>query len=115
MSLLIKRLPDIEPTGACRIYIGKGFVTLVDPKVFKQIGHFRWFAKKSKSGWYAVRKHTIGGKTLYIRLHREITCCPYGLEVHHKNWNALDNRLCNLQIVTHAEHCRMRRYHSKAG
>lgn len=109
MTLQIKRIPRVNPEGACRIYIGKGLFAIVDPNDFKRLAHYRWFAKRSKSGWYAVRKHTIGGKTLYVRMHREITCAPYGLQVHHINSNTLDNRKRNLQLVTPKEHAQLRK------
>lgn len=111
VTLLIKRIPDIEPTGACRIYIGKGLCTLVDPDDFKRYAHLRIFAKRSKSCWYAIRKHTIGGKTLYIKLHREITACPRELETHHINFNSLDNRKRNLENLTPTEHARLHAAH----
>lgn len=38
-----------------------------------------------------------------IRMHRLITNCPDNLEPNHKNFNTLDNRKENLEIVTHKE------------
>ena len=101
---VIKRISPENPIGACRIYIGKGMFTVVDPDDFKRYAHLHVFAKRSSRGWYAVRKHIIAGKTHYIRLHREIACAPYGLQVHHINRNTLDNRKRNLMLVTPADH-----------
>ena len=39
-----------------------------------------------------------------ILLHRYITNCPKEMVVHHINLNPLDNRKCNLKIMTISEH-----------
>ena len=44
-----------------------------------------------------------------IRMHRLILNCPDDLEPNHKNYNTLDNRKENLEIVTHQENMAKRR------
>ena len=44
-----------------------------------------------------------------IRMHRLVTNCPDELEPNHKNYNTLDNRKENLEIVTHKENMMKRR------
>lgn len=42
-------------------------------------------------------------------MHRLVTNCPDELEPNHKNYNTLDNRKENLEIVTHKENMMKRR------
>lgn len=83
-----------------RIVLRGGQVTLVDQDTVEKYSRYVWFLRKSNATWYVVRKTQVNGHTRYIRLHREITGCPHGLEVHHVNRNPLDNRLCNLLVCT---------------
>lgn len=66
---------------------------------FYKIKDFTWWAKYSKWGYYAVA--TIGDKK--VRLHRMIVNCPDGMQVDHINGNTLDNRKCNLRVVTNQQ------------
>ena len=57
-----------------------------------------------KYGYYIC--HRYNNKVLgsgCIKLHRFITDCPREKEVDHINNDTLDNRKCNLRIVTHFE------------
>lgn len=44
-----------------------------------------------------------------IRMHRLLIDCPDNLEPNHKNFNTLDNRKENLEVVTHKENMEKRR------
>lgn len=105
MRVLVSESQDPLVDGY-KIYIGKGMFAKVSPCDYKHLCRHRWFAQKSKSGWYAVRRYTVGGKTYYNRMHREITSCPPHLEPHHRNGDTLDNRRCNLELVPHNKHPR---------
>ena len=65
------------------------------------------FAAIRAYNWY--RNYNDPEKPLYIinhlgkKLHDYLVDCPKGLEVDHINLNTLDNRLCNLRIVTHQQ------------
>ena len=50
--------------------------------------------------FYVTLCKTVKGKTFRKLLHRVLTSCPDGLVVDHINGNPLDNRKCNLRIVT---------------
>ena len=58
--------------------------------------------------WYR-NYNDPAGKTLYItdrrgrKLHYYLTDCPKGYEVDHISLDTLDNRSCNLRIVTHQQ------------
>jgi len=86
------------------IPLGEFQFALVDPDDFERLRKYRWFAKKSKYNWYAVRRVRRNGRDRLIRMHREITNCPAGLQVHHRNGDGLDNRKCNLLVCRPGVH-----------
>ena len=75
-----------------------GTVFLFDRDKFDTISAFNWY-----------RNYNDPEKPLYItnsfgkKLHDYLVDCPKGLEVDHINLNTLDNRMCNLRIVTHQQ------------
>lgn len=58
-----------------------------------------WYALRKDNGIY-VHGSTQNGTML---LHRVVINAEKGFDVDHINRNPLDNRFCNLQVVTHAE------------
>lgn len=78
--------------------LSDGTVFLFDRDKFDAISAYNWY-----------RNYNDPEKPLYIincfgkRLHDYLVDCPKGLEVDHINLNTLDNRLCNLRIVTHQQ------------
>ena len=67
---------------------------------------------KNNSGYmlYGVRKHAQTGKKTY-HVHRFVWECfngniPKGKVIDHINNDKEDNRLCNLQLVTHQQNCK---------
>lgn len=76
---------------------------LIDTEDIKKINNIKWnlnYNSKMKN-FYAIgneRKPAKERKT--IRLHRLILDCPKGFVIDHINRNPLDNRKCNLRIVT---------------
>jgi hypothetical protein len=66
----------------------------------------RWF--KMRSG-YIVRGKRDGTVKRTLLLHREIMCPPEGMDVDHINHNTLDNRRCNLRIVTRQQNAQNNR------
>lgn len=102
--MLVQRTPPAEVLDQTRIPLSHGFYALVDPKDYIWLSRWRWKAKRSNYGWYAVRVWRFRGREYLIRMHREITGCPQGLETHHINHRTLDNRRSNLENLTPAEH-----------
>ncbi len=80
------------------IVLTNGAVALVDDEDYERLSRVRWCQKLG----YA--QGSLDGKS--ISMHAAILDCPPGLERDHINHNRLDNRRCNLRLVTHAENCR---------
>lgn len=77
--------------------------TLVDEEDYEKFNKFIWHRNDKKCGKlvYVVRSYyRSDGKKRSLVLHREIMNCPEGMFVDHINHNTLDNRKCNLRIVT---------------
>lgn len=63
-------------------------------------------------GYQMVVLHRNNGKGTSFRVHGLVSEAflgprPKGLEVHHKNGRRTDNRLCNLEYVTHRQNIRL--------
>lgn len=82
--------------------------TLVSLDDFERVGRLRWY--KGNHG-YAVRKPWNGGRPFQELLHRVVCGLGRGDErqVDHLNRNRLDNRRCNLEVVTREENFRRAR------
>lgn len=66
-------------------------------------------ARPTKLGYNLIKLYK-NGKTQDIPIHRLVANCfirtvRKGEDVHHKNSIKNDNRLCNLEILTHRENC----------
>lgn len=89
------------------IFLTKEKVALVSREDYPKLAPFKWQAQyNSHSGkWYACR--FAQRKKIYM--HREITGCPSGFVVDHKNGDGLANWRGNLRVVTaafNAANCR---------
>ena len=106
MKLLIKR-PEL-PKDAYFVKVAGGGYTIIDKSAWVLVTRHKWKLHKSSSRYYVVRAVVHNRKETLIFLHRWLTHCPDGMQVHHMNGNALDNRRCNLLIVTPDQNRRMR-------
>lgn len=94
-----------------QIKLTQGLSALVDAEDFERVSAFKWCASRESNGrkWYAIRREYERGtgKRTKIRLHRFILGLGSGRDcervVDHLNGDTLDNRKCNLEIVTHLE------------
>ncbi len=79
-------------------------VSLLDDIDFEKASQFKWYARKdSKYAFYAQRKFNIDGTWKNIMLHRYLLNPPADMYIDHINHDGLDNRRCNLRIVTHSQ------------
>jgi len=98
MKVLVKR-PKL-PKGASFVKVAGGGYTIVDTSAYTLVKRVKWKLHRSKCNFYVVRAIVRKGKEKLIWLHRWLTHCPDDKQVHHMNGNTLDNRRCNLMIVT---------------
>ena len=77
----------------------------VDIEDLAKVSHFKWCAKRSGNRYYAVAYIKGGGRRCnkQISMHRLILNYYGPMDVDHINGNQLDNRKCNLRIVTRSQ------------
>ncbi len=96
------------------IHLTQGKVALVDDEDYELLNKYKWCAKKDRNIFYTTRGITIQSqnkaknikqKTKIIRMHRLIMKgkLKSNKEIDHINGNSLDNRRCNLRIVTRSQ------------
>ena len=86
-----------------KIPLTQGFYATVDDEDFERINRYKWYAYKSNNTIYARRNVRTGSKRqTAIQMHRDVMGCTAGDKkiVDHKNFNGLDNRKENLQVVS---------------
>ena len=81
------------------IQLTRGQKTIVDDEDYEYLMQWKWHCN---DGGYAVRR-TPKGPVQAVRMHRQLLNAPDGLEVDHINGNRLDNRRCNLRLVTRSQ------------
>ena len=93
------------------IELTHGMFTLVDDVDYDEQSGYRWAAMLTHGKWYAMRQEKLKYARRYatIYLHREIAMTPDGMDTDHDNGDTLDNRQCNLMVVTHQQNQRNRR------
>lgn len=94
---------EYNADGPCKIYFSALEYTIVDPDDFEWASKCCWSISRSKKLRYLLRCRSIAGKRQTQYLHRLILNPPDDLYVDHINGNTLDNRKCNLRIVTHSQ------------
>lgn len=75
---------------------------IVDADVFEWASQYQWSANDGPRGVFYARGKINGQRTY---LHRRIMNAPEGMQVDHINGNRLDNRRCNLRLVTSRQNC----------
>ena len=83
------------------IPITKGHQALIDDEDFEVISPFQW---SYHGDGYAARGYHEDGKLIIVKMHQAVLGKPpKGFEIDHINGNKLDNRKCNLRVVTHQQ------------
>ncbi len=93
--------------GRAMVYMKDGSVALVNPEDVPMIRDHTWHS----DGGYAKssRKCPDTGKCLKSKMHRLIAQPSGDLVVDHRNGNRMDNRRCNLRVVTASDNAKNRR------
>lgn len=103
---------DVAKPKSRKIPLTQGKFTTVDETDFDWLNQWKWYAKDGQAcngtHHYAARGIFDNGIKKTILMHRFIMNCPKGKEVHHKNQDTLDNRRCNLEVLTKAENLNRR-------
>ncbi len=82
------------------ILLTRGKSAIVDDDDYGMLSTIRWTAH---SQGYAYCRHSVGDKTKCVYMHRLVVKAKKGEIVDHINRDRLDNRKCNLRIVTHIQ------------
>lgn len=108
----IPKFKGVLPLNSKAIYLSQGKFTIVDESNYDLLNQWSWAAKESTKGYFCAYRSAsrIKGQKRPpgIRMHRFIMNCPKELEVDHINRNPLDNRRCNLRIVTSKQNAKNR-------
>lgn len=86
------------------LLLTQGKIAVIDAADYLLVSQLRWFALRDHNTWYAV-------STTHpqVKLHQWLMDTYGPVHVHHRNGNGLDNRRCNLQIISAAHHARQHR------
>lgn len=86
-----------------------GLVTIVDDEDYEWLSAYKWYPSKARDRFYASRKEMFiqsdGRKGHRSRqMQQDILYpeqkCSLGMKADHQNRNPLDNRRCNLRLIT---------------
>jgi len=103
----------IKENGYYKFYTKENVEFLIDEDDFESVYQHYWILR----GNYICSKFAQNQKPRYTMLHRFIIGeenIPEGMQVDHINRNTLDNRKCNLRVVTPHENMMNRRITSRS-
>lgn len=96
MATIKGNLADGKP-----MQLSKGKYAIVDADDFEWLNQWKWTCFSNTR--YAARRFQKNNKATYVYMHRLIMNVSNNNQVDHINGDGLDNRRCNLRIVTIAQ------------
>lgn len=97
-------------TSVKHIKLSQSKNAIVDDSLFERLNRWKWYC--SSYGYATKTIRLTNGKQKRIMMHRFILKAQHEEEVDHINGDRLDNRLCNLRIVTHSQNQRNKKKRS---
>jgi HNH endonuclease len=91
-----------------RIQLTRGYFALVDDEDYDRVMTLKWHvciikATGRKYAAHNYKKRSRSRDVGVLLMHRFILNAPEGIEVDHRDGNALDNRRKNIRLATHAQ------------
>ena len=86
------------------IPLSQNQVAIVDDEDFEKLNTMKWCSHKHGNTFYALRRVKRSHEK-FTCMHNDLLFAESPLEIDHVNGNGLDNRKCNLRIVTHRQNC----------
>jgi len=80
-----------------------GSNAVVDDADYERLQGMKWHSRKSGHTLYAFHNKRFKKDTVAVSMHRFLLGSPLCGEIDHINGNGLDNRRCNLRVVTHKQ------------
>lgn len=81
------------------IPLTQGKVALVDDADYEWLVQWKWYARKGRRTWYAIR----GINKKHLSMHRELLGATTGSVVDHKDGNGLNNQRDNIRLATYTQ------------
>lgn len=93
-----------------------GHHAIIDAADAELVCRYQWFVQNDRGGHLSARASVAGGEPGregrergLVGLHRFLMNAPEGIEVDHRNHNALDCRRSNLRLATRLQNARNRK------
>ena len=87
------------------VALTQGRVAIVDATDAHLVSGENWQFSSHPTTEYAGRSQWAGNRYVKVKLHRVLMNAPDGLQVDHIDGNGLNNRRCNLRLVTNTQNC----------
>jgi len=92
--------------------LSSGLICIIDDEDYSIFASYKWHSFKKHNTFYVRTNVGYYPNRYPILLHRLIMNAPKYMQIDHINKNGLDNRKCNLRIVTASENCKNRDFNN---